>query len=69
MLFVEEISEVITAVAMMTVPKCSKRGKNLRTFRRNKLSACPGYKTRHTPHYVILQSISLTLIQLKWRIW
>jgi len=59
MLFVDEISEVIGAVAMTTMPKCSKSGKNLPTFRRNKLSPRPGYKTRRTPHYGILQSVSL----------
>jgi hypothetical protein len=64
MLFVEEMSEVIRTMVMMTVPKFSKCGKNLPTFRRNKLSPCPGYKTRHTPYYGILRSFSLTLILL-----
>ena len=59
MLFVNERSEVIRAVAMMTMPKCSKGGKNLPKCWRNKLSPCPGCKTRHTPHYGILQSFSL----------
>jgi hypothetical protein len=59
MLFVNEISEVIRAVAMMTMPKCSKCGKNLPTFRGNKLSPCPGYKKRHTPHYGIHRFFSL----------
>jgi len=59
MLSVDEISEIIVAAAMMTMPKCSKGSENLPTFRRNKLSPRPGYKTRRTPHYGILQTFSL----------
>jgi hypothetical protein len=40
--FVEEISLVFRAVALMTMPKCNKCGKNLPTFRRKKLSPSSG---------------------------